>query len=208
MLKLTHRIPHEPIKLAFSGGIDSLVMAHFLRRRNDVTLLHFHHGCEYSDAIEAGVRAQADALGLPLTVGYLREEKPERQSLEEFWRNHRYRFLYSESGSHVLTAHHLNDAVETWIWSSLHGEGKIISPRQTHHGQTLHRPFLLTPKNDIEEYARRHDLVAVDDPMNLDLDCMRNYIRHEMMPHVQHINPGIEKVIRKKYLEWQRNDRR
>ena len=105
----------------------------------------------------------------------------------------------------VITAHHLNDAVETWVWSSMHGKGKIIEPIQAitynKRGYTLMRPFLLTKKSDFEEYAQNNNLVAVDDPCNKNMKLMRNYMREHMMPHIKVINPGIEKVIIKKYLE-------
>lgn len=204
MLKMTHSLPKEKIKLAFSGGVDSLVVAHFWRRNPNVTLLHFNHGCEHSDEIEKQVRDRAQSLGMNLIVGNIDGEKSSGESLEDFWRKQRYRFLYNEAGEHVVTAHHLDDAIETWIWSSLHGEGKIISPKQEiEYGgkkNILHRPFVLTKKDSIREYAEHHGLVPVDDPYNRENGLVRNYIRANMMEHVRFINPGIDKVIRKKYL--------
>lgn len=207
MIRLTHNIPHvNALKIAFSGGVDSLVAAHFYRRRTDVVLCHFNHGCEYSDQIMEECRVKAKELKLPLVIGFPQRERKEGQSLEDYWRRERYRFLYEEEGLHVVTAHHLDDAIETWVWSSLHGEGKLIEPMQSiYHGDKvnrLHRPFLLTPKRKLVGYAKRHNLTAVHDPFNEDTNLTRNYIRANMMEHVRVVNPGIEKVIRKKYLEW------
>ena len=78
----------------------------------------------------------------------------------------------------------------------MHGEGKIIPAED----ETVIRPFLTTEKAEFVSYAERNGLIAVDDPYNNELDLTRNYIRHVMMPHVLKINPGIKKVIRKKYL--------
>lgn len=207
MLRLTHSIRQtENLKLAFSGGVDSLSAAHFFRRRKDLTLYHFNHGCEYSDQIAEECIEKAKELELPIVIGRLRGKKKNAQSLEDFWRRARYRFLYEAFGSDVITAHHLDDALETWVWSSLHGDGKIIDPLQTIHTpinvtpQKLHRPFLLTPKRELVEYAERHGLVPVADPYNNEMGLTRNYIRANMMEHVLVVNPGIEKVIRKKYL--------
>ncbi len=205
MLTLTHTpSSRNTIKLAFSGGVDSLTAAHFWRRKKNVTLCHFNHGCEYSNQIEEECRQRADDLGMPITVGHIKGECAPGQSLEDFWRRQRYAFLYSESGNDVVTVHHLNDTIETWVWSSLHGEPKLISPSQDieYKGKnnTLHRPFLLTPKRNLVSYAERHGLVPVTDPYNDDLHLTRNYIRTNVMPHVLKVNPGIEKVIRKKML--------
>lgn len=206
MIRLTHNIPHvNVLKIAFSGGVDSLVAAHFYRRRTDVVLCHFNHGCEYSDQIAEECIEKAKELELPIIIGNIRRKRKKNQSLEEFWRRERYRFLYEESGVDVVTAHHLDDAIETWVWSSLHGESKLIHPMRAYEVNDkynwLHRPFLLTPKRELVEYAERHGLKAVHDPYNEELHLTRNYIRHNMMEHVLKVNPGIEKVIRKKYLD-------
>lgn len=206
MIKLTHSIPRvENLKLAFSGGVDSLSAAHFFRRRKDLCLYHFNHGCEYSDQIADQCIEKAHELELPIIIGRVRGKQEKGQSLEDFWRRERYRFLYEEVGVDVVTAHHLDDAIETWIWSSLHGEGKLIDPMQQYEMDGkynwLHRPFLLTPKRELVAYAERHGLVPVHDPFNEDTNLTRNYIRANMMEHVRVVNPGIEKVIRKKYLE-------
>lgn len=199
MIKQLMKIPHD-VCLAFSGGVDSLAVAHFLKRGGkNVTLLHFNHECQYSRAIENQCRARAAQLGLPIVVGLMEGEAKPGQSLEDFWRRSRYRFLRSYAkhvGQKLITCHHLDDAVETWIWSSMHGEGKIIPAED----ETVIRPFLTTEKAEFVRYAERNGIIAVDDPYNNELDLTRNYIRHVMMPHVLKINPGIKKVIRKKYL--------
>ncbi len=117
------------------------------------------------------------------------------QSLEDFWRRARYRFLRSFP-EQFITCHHLDDAVETWVWSSLHGNPKIIPVSDA----KVIRPFLITEKQDFQNYADRHGLVAVDDPYNRDFSLTRNYIRANIMEHAYRINPGLKKVIRKKYL--------
>lgn len=197
MIKLLFSLPKQ-VDLAFSGGIDSLVVAHFLSRAHkDVRLWHFNHACPYSDQIEEECRKKAHDLALPFVVERLEGAKPPRQSQEDFWRQERYKFLRS-SDRYMMTAHHLDDAVETWVWSSLHGEGKLIP----HQNGNIIRPFLLTAKQDFREYGQRHGLTEVPDPFNSDMHVMRNYMRVHLMQHVEHINPGISKVIRKKYLSY------
>lgn len=110
MFQLTAKIPKENVvNIAFSGGIDSLAVALYYRNKGFHTrLLHFHHGCEYSDEIEQGCRTLAEKLQLPIIVGYNDTPVPSNESLENAWRKARYRFLYEhvDNGGYIVSAHH------------------------------------------------------------------------------------------------------
>lgn len=189
------KIPRD-VNLAFSGGVDSLAIAHFLRNNHNVTLLHFNHGCEYSNKIASECIKLAESLHLPIIVEKISDVAPKpRQSLEDFWRRARYKFLRSFDNK-FITCHHLDDAVETWLWSSMHGQSKLIP----HMDDQVLRPFLGTRKSAFVNYADKHGLIAVDDPFNRDYSLTRNYIRENIIQHAEVVNPGIYKVIRKKYL--------
>lgn len=197
MINLLMKVPRK-INIAFSGGVDSLVASHFFNKgKHDITLLHFNHGCEYSDAIEQQCRERAESLSVPIIVKTIEQGEPNKgQSLEDYWRRARYRFLRSFD-EQFITCHHLDDAVETWVWSALHGNPKIIPASD----DKVLRPFLITPKSTLVEYADRHNLIAVDDPYNRDYSLTRNYIRVNIMEHAYKVNPGLNKVIKKKYLD-------
>ena len=132
---------------------------------------------------------------------------PNGVSKEDFWRSKRYNFLDLESKEFVgsvlqnpptpvITCHHLDDAVETWLFTSMHGEGRLIPSKRDNYI----RPFLLTRKAVFEDWCDRKSVPYVTDPSNTDTSFMRNYIRHELMPHALRVNPGIHKVIRKKII--------
>lgn len=200
MFKLLGKIPRK-VNLAFSGGVDSLSVAHFLMKNHDVTLLHFNHGCQYSDQIEADChhRVENDLNGgndgVKMVVGRIEGECPKGQSLEDFWRRQRYKWLRSFDEP-FITCHHLDDAVETWVWSSLHGNPKLIPASD----DKVLRPFLLTEKTDFILYSHKNRLISVPDPYNYETHLTRNYIRANIMPHAYYVNPGLKKVIKKKYL--------
>lgn len=201
MIKLNTQLPSH-FYLAFSGGVDSLAVAHFLKRGNKkFTLLHFDHGCEYSDNIRHEVEHRAQDLGLNLVTSKISSKTNSKKSLEAHWRDERYDFFNSVASveTPVITCHHLDDAVESWVWSSLHGKPHIIKPSVS--GGTILRPFLMTEKEEFERYAKRNGLRPVDDPFNRDYDLTRNYIRSNIIPHAYAVNPGLKKVILKKYLE-------
>jgi len=79
----------------------------------------------------------------------------------------------------------------------MHGAPKIVPQSR---GDSVLRPFRLTPKRIFRQWAERHDVPYVEDSSNSEMRYTRNYVRHICVPHVKHINPGIEKTITKKVL--------
>jgi len=162
----------------------------------DLQLAFFHHGTQASDEAESFVSNFARDRRLSLRVGRIqRAETPRGLSQEEHWREERYSFLHSIEGP-VVTCHHLDDAVETWIFTSLHGVPRLIPSTR---GNVV-RPFLVTPKSDILSWASRRGLTWAEDPSNADTKHSRNLIRHVIVPQALKVNPGLRKVIKKKYL--------
>ena len=47
-------------------------------------------------------------------------------------------------------------------------------------------------------WANLNNVSYIEDNTNTDTRHTRNYIRHEMMPNVLRVNPGIHKTIAKK----------
>ena len=94
----------------------------------------------------------------------------------------------------VITCHHLNDAVETWIFTSLHGKPRLIP----HSRDNFLRPFLLSKKEAMINWCHNKGVPYAEDPSNLDTSYMRNYIRHVLMPNALNVNPGLHKVVYKK----------
>lgn len=192
MITIQGKIPRK-VYVAVSGGVDSIATLHFLSRNHEVTAVHLNHNEGNSNDAEDCVRSTCDRLGCKLIVKRITANKPSRLSLEEFWRNQRYE-LFHTLPSVVITSHHLNDCVETWVWSSLHGEGKIIP----YSNRNVIRPFRLTEKVSFERWAKNNSLSWVEDKSNNDLTLTRNYIRNVMMPNILVVNPGISTTIKKK----------
>lgn len=196
MIKVQGKLPRK-LYLACSGGVDSMAALDFLKNNHDVIVLHVNHGTSHG------------LLGLDFVENYcvnnninfqyttIKKSKPKDQSYEEFWRNERYEFFSIFTERPVITCHHLDDCAETWIFSSLHGEGRIIPYRRNN----VIRPFRLNRKRDLELWANLNNVPYIEDPSNNDTTYKRNYIRHTMMAHALEINPGLHKTIKKKVLE-------
>ena len=141
MIKLACKVPSS-VEVALSGGPDSVAALHFLSRNHrKVSAAFVNHGTETSNMSQPVVESLCSNLGIPLRIMTLSPDSFSPSNKEERWRESRYEF-FDQSEYPVVTAHHLDDAVEWWIFSSIHGKGKLI-PRV--RGNYL-RPFLLTKK--------------------------------------------------------------
>jgi tRNA(Ile)-lysidine synthase len=201
MLKLLFPLPNK-IVVALSGGVDSVAITDFLSQKHSVTCAFFHHGTENSErAFEFVDKFSADR-SLPLVVGMIKNNKPKELSMEEHWRNERYDFLDSigDSLGPIITGHHLDDCVETYLWSSMHGQSKVIPTKRNN----VVRPFLTTRKSEFVNWCERKSIDWCHDNSNDDTKYMRNYVRTHLMPHALHINPGLKTVV-KKIVENQQN---
>lgn len=199
MFKILGKIPDVKFAIACSGGIDSMVLLDFLRRfpKNDFFVLYFNHGTEHGKDAETFLSDFCDRKKLKLVVGNISKEYSGKGSLEEYWRDERYNFLESFDCP-ILTAHNLNDCVETWMFSCIRGFPKIIPYKRN---QVI-RPFLMVSKTQIISWANKNQLEYIQDPSNDCLDYTRNLIRHDMIPIVEKINPGIENMLKK--MIWKR----
>jgi tRNA(Ile)-lysidine synthase len=184
-------IPGE-LYLACSGGVDSMVAYHFLSRAGrDVKCLYFNHGTLHGDISESFL---VGLLGPRVVCGHIDGSAAKGRSREDFWRERRYQFLDQYSDRPVITCHHLDDQIETWIQGFVHGVvGKSISYQR---GNYL-RPFLRVPKYTIVDYAHRHKIKYIIDPSNRDLGHTRNRIRHNVVPELLKVNPGLYKSMGK-----------
>ena len=195
MIRILGKIPRD-VTIACSGGIDSMAVLDFLRNgKKNVQVAHFNHGTVHAREAEEVVLSYCRRYNVPITIGRLSKERPPRVSTEEFWRNERYDFFQSLRGP-IITAHHLNDVIEWWIFTSLHGESKII-PYERRDCNVI-RPFLMTNKSTFYRWANKNEVPYVDDPSNEDDSFMRNHIRNNMIEMSLKVNPGLEKTMIKK----------
>jgi len=198
MIKLQGKLPKNII-LACSGGVDSMAALDFLSRRHSVRVIYVDHVTEHSRRAAVFLSEYCRRNKIAYEYHSINGSKPQGVSQEEHWRNERYRVLNEATQAHgvpAVTCHHLDDCVETWLWSSLHGEGKIIPYRR----RDVVRPFRLTEKRNFRLWAEVNNVPWVEDDSNSDTCYTRNYIRHELMPHALEVNPGLHKVVKKKVL--------
>ncbi|MEX2529853.1 MAG: tRNA lysidine(34) synthetase TilS [Gemmatimonadota bacterium] len=210
--KEADRIPPEAtVVVAVSGGLDSLVLLHLLRfplGRPGVRVVgaHFDHAMRPTSGADADwVRGLARAWDTPVRIQ--RAEVPPRSEAEA--RELRYAFLWGvreEVGAAaVVTAHHLDDQVETILFRVARGSGIAgLGGMRIWRAPGLFRPLLGLGRSELEAYAAEVGLRARVDPTNLDPGPSRNRIRHEVLPLLESAHPGARQAI----LRLGRNARR
>ena len=132
-----------------------MVVTHFLLQgRRKVRLAYFNHDTIHSRKSQQFVEDYANNNNLDLFIGKIKGIKGKR-SMEEFWRDERYSFFERIKTNFLITCHHLDDVVETWVMSSMHGNPKIIPYSRNNK---IYRPLLPTTREQIEQYAKRHQV--------------------------------------------------
>ncbi len=201
---------HGEVIVAVSGGADSLCLLHLLhqlcgpgKRYPGVSLhaAHLNHKlrAEASAQDAATVASVVASWGLLLTPGEVDVPalaREERRSLEDAARSARYRFLREVAhGQPIAVAHQADDQVETVLLHFLRGSGLTgmvgMLPRQ----QDIIRPLLEVRHAQTVAYCQEHGIKPLEDLSNTDPRFLRNRIRHELLPLLESLNPGIHSTL-------------
>ena len=194
---------------AVSGGADSVVMLHLLAQcQLKVAVAHCNFQLRGADADgdEEFVRQLAEKYQMPFfsirfnTLAYADEHK---LSVEMAARELRYNWFAQLAAEHhfdrILTAHHLNDNIETLLLNLTRGTGiNGLCGISAVNGNIV-RPLLFATRSQIEEYARLNNLAFRTDSTNLSDDYQRNIVRHRIVPVFKEINPAFEERILKNF---------
>lgn len=196
--------PDCKLVLAYSGGVDSEVLAfglsRFARQHPEFTyqLVYVHHGL--SDNAEAWAQHCLERglhYGLPVTVERVTVNRGPRLSLEAEARKARYLAIerHLSANDVLLTAHHEDDQLETILLALKRGQGPkgLAAMGQVQalaQGRQL-RPLLDISREQIEAYAKQQGLVHIEDESNQDDKYDRNFLRLEIIPRLKARWPSI-----------------
>ena len=192
--------PSARVWVGFSGGLDSTVLLHWLKRHLPYGIflqaVHIHHGLNpAADAWAAHCRTVCEALDVALHIERIRIDDPNR-NIEAQAREARYgafKRMLSEDDTLAL-AHHADDVAETLLLRLMRGAGtEALANMQRHsrHGD-LHiwRPLLSYNRSTLADYAKLHALVWIDDDSNADTGFDRNFLRHSILPLLEQRFPN------------------
>lgn len=200
----------DKIGIAVSGGVDSMVMMHMMKRYTggeNLYCLHFEHGIRGWESVRdmEFVRENAKTMGIPFICA--RMDVPEKvmltgENLEAAARRYRYAFFASISKKYdlqyVATAHHADDVVETFLLNLLRGSGTAgLCAMRIRREPNIIRPLIGISREEIEEYAEANGIAYVADSTNDDLDYSRNFLRKEVVPKLRELNPNLAEAVRR-----------
>ncbi|MBC6109172.1 tRNA lysidine(34) synthetase TilS [Pedobacter sp. CCM 8938] len=197
--------PGNKILLAVSGGKDSVLMLHLFKAIGiDVGVAHcnFNLRADEAQRDENFVKMLASSLNLPFYVTHFDTKKyaiENKISTQMAARSLRYQWFEElrakENYDYIALAQHQNDAVETVLINLTRGTGISglhgILPKR----DRLIRPLLFLNRQQINELIEENDLSFVEDSSNLSTNYTRNKIRLQVIPHLQEINPNLEKTF-------------
>jgi len=191
----------EPLLLAVSGGLDSVVLCALCQEAGyDFVIAHanFQLRGEESERDEQFVRQLGTRYGKEVlvrrfdTVSYIHEFKCSIQVAARALRYEWFKSIITANPAmtRVVTAHHQDDNIETLLMNFFKGTGisglRAMLPLQG----IIARPLLFAPRALLHEFALNRDLSWVEDSSNTSDKYTRNYFRHQLIPLVQEVYPA------------------
>lgn len=194
-------LKESKLLVTVSGGIDSVILTYLLHKIGiNISIAH----CNFclrgkdSDKDVRFVENLASTLNIPFYVKVFDTTKfasEHKLSIQEAARNLRYEWFENIRRQHnldyILTAHNLNDSLETFLINLSRGTGingltgiPIIQNK-------IIRPLSSLTRDEIYSFATTNNIEWREDVSNANTKYTRNKIRHQVIPVLQELNPNL-----------------
>lgn len=208
LAKLQKHIAHDfpfleqkKLFLAVSGGLDSMVLVHLFQQLDfEIAILHCNfqlRGLE-SFGDQNFIQNYAQENNIPIFITQFDTtafSKDYKLSTQVAARELRYSWFYEQleanNFDYLLTAHHADDTIETFLINLTRGtglEGLTGIPKQN---DKVIRPLLCFTRQEIEHYAKENKIEWREDSSNASDKYLRNKIRHHLIPILKELNPNF-----------------
>ena len=184
--------------LATSGGLDSMVMVDLFHKLPfEIAIGHCNfqlRGLE-SFGDQRFIQDYAETNEIPLfltqfdTEAFANDYKLSTQvAARELRYNWFYEILETENYDYILTAHHADDNLETFLIHLVRGTGiDGLTGIPSQNGKVV-RPLLIFSRSEIEQYANENAIEWREDSSNASDKYLRNKIRHNLVSIFKELN--------------------
>ena len=198
---------NKKLLLATSGGLDSMVMSHLFKDLQfDIAIAHCNFQLRGVDSFkdQKFVQDFAEENEIPVNItqfdtrAFAADYKLSTQvAARDLRYNWFYELLEEEGYDYVLTAHHADDNLETFLINLSRGTGLEGLTGIPEENGSIVRPLLHFTRAEILEYAKENNIAWREDASNASDKYLRNKIRHHLVPLLQEINPNFMEAFQK-----------
>ena len=192
--------------VAFSGGVDSVVLADLLHKSGySMHIAHCNFQLRGNEANDdtAFCKSFAESIKTPFHVIYFDTKMyaaEHKLSIQMAARDLRYNWfkdlINQYHFDYILTAHHANDSIETLFVNLIRGTGIKGLQGIPQKQNEIIRPLLFATKDEIKNYASINKLGYREDSSNQEIKYKRNFIRHQIIPKLKTLNPNIDETLK------------
>lgn len=185
----------EELLVLLSGGADSTCLLDVaLRLGARVSALHVNYGLRAeAEDDELHCRDLCRALGVELEV--VGATLPGAGNLQAQARDIRYAHAERGATGSYATAHTRSDQAETVLYRLAVSPGRRALLGMAPRRGRLVRPLLGVSRSDTESHCRERGLSWREDSSNADPRFARSRIRHDVLPVLRDLNPGVERTL-------------
>lgn len=196
--------PNEPLWVAVSGGVDSMVLLHVLRSLgHPCHVAHVDHGLRgaASDGDRNFLEQYCKENTIPFVVHHVNVRagmEANGSSVQMAARELRLEWfnrLVLEGPRKLAMAHHADDSVETFFMGLMQGMGLNGWAGIPVRSGPFIRPLLGIGRKQILEYANINSIPWREDASNADTNYLRNRVRHELLPLLETWRPGTHRNL-------------
>ena len=196
----------KTIIVGFSGGYDSMCLLDILSKiKQDINFqdlniiaAHFNHNWRGEEALKEQeiCRLFASSRGFDFftktaPVGMKKSENEARIARYDFFEE----ALENYDADAVFTAHNKDDNAETILYRVIKGTGLVGLKGISTKRDFYYRPLLKTSRAEIVDYCNKYNLTPNNDSSNIDTKYTRNYLRINIIPALEKINPSLKDTL-------------
>lgn len=197
-----YNLDNKTIIVGFSGGYDSMCLLDILYKIKqeeffdlNIIAAHFNHNWRGEEALKEQevCRLFAASKGFEFytkmaPLGLKKSENEARIVRYDFFED---ALEYFDADA-LFTAHNKDDNSETILYRVIKGTGLVGLKGISQKRDKFYRPLLKTTRAEIMDYCEANNLTPNNDSSNSDITYRRNYLRLNVIPALEKINPSVK----------------